>query len=345
MPRALEYSERQRVSRPQRDHEVLSSHKEGRGRLRSRWYKASLSSYGRLTQSPTIEHHSRKLDGAWIPLHRNLNRALVLGVAAIALIVLVPRVLAAQEVSAAPPGNSAELCLDGFCIGQSINTARFNKVEWIVPKDSFTKKPCDRVGCRPENEFRGYALDYQRQLPAALSLVYGVGQYNMIEKGNLDVLRHYKYDCDPSARGIFGERRFFGAYRSIPSRYLTVIGLRLIDGDLKVYRIAREYPYHTQAEIVSLAKELHEQYGDKLLLYDFLSSNAYSDVIKQRKEGWFGRSKMFNPSDLSDNAAEFVLIDPHTRPLLQPTSMPDSGEIGPLPVKPVAQCSQSVPLQ
>lgn len=96
---------------------------------------------------------------------------------------------------------------------------------------------------------------------------------------------------------------------------------------------------------MSLAKQLHEQYGGKLLLYDFLSSNAYSDVISQKKAGWFGRSKMFNPTDLSDNAAELVLIDPRTRPLLQPTSMPDSGEINPLPVKPLAQCSQSLPLQ
>jgi hypothetical protein len=61
------------------------------------------------------------------------------------------------------------------------------------------------------------------------------------------------------------------------------------------------------------------------LLYDYLSSNAYSDVIPRRKDGWFGRSTMFNPSDLTDLAAELVLIDPNTRALLQPTSMPDSG--------------------
>jgi hypothetical protein len=262
-----------------------------------------------------------------------------------ALIVLVSSGMSAQQSSAASSGESDGLCLDGFCIGQSIADVRFDKVDWIVPKDSFTKEACNRIGCAPENEFRGYAPGYQKPLAEALSWVYGAERYNLVEKGTLDALRHYKYDCDPSARGIFGERRFFGAYRSVPSRYLTVVGLRLIGGDLKVYRIAREYPYHTQEEIVSLAKQLRERYGSKLLLYDYLSSNAYSDVISQKKEGWFGRSKLFNPTDLSDNAAELVLIDPRTRPLLQPTSMPDSGEISPLPVRPVAQCSQSLPLQ
>ena len=278
-------------------------------------------------------------------MHRHCNRASVLGIALITLVAFIPRILVAQEELAAHPGNSGELCLDGFCIGQSINDARFDKVEWIVPKDGFVRETCNRVGCAPQNEFRGYAAHNQSALAETLSWVYGADRYNIVDKDNLDVLRRYKYDCNPSARGIFGERRFFGAYRSIPSHYLTVVGLRLIDSDLRVYRIAREYPYHTQVEIVSLAKKLHEQYGDKLLLYDFLSSNAYSDVINQRKDGWFGRSTMFNPTDLSDNAAELVLIDPRTRALLQPTSMPDSGEINPLPVKLVAQCSQSLPIQ
>ena len=171
------------------------------------------------------------------------------------------------------------------------------------------------------------------------------GEYNIITKSTLPVFRHYTYECNPSARGIFGQRRFFGMYRSSPSHYYTVIGLRLIGDELRVYRIARQFPYHTPADINSLAKTLHDQYGDSILIYPYISSNAYSDVIAQKKDGWFGRSTMFNPSDLSDNAAELVLIDPHTRPLLQPSSMPESGEIKPLPVKLAPQCNQAMPIQ
>ena len=253
--------------------------------------------------------------------------------------------LAAQEAPTGRPNDRAELCLDGFCIGQRINDSRFAAVDWRIPHDSFTKEPCNGVGCTPQIAFRGYTVAYQKALAEAVSWVYGLGHYNIITKDNLDVLRHYKYECNLSARGTFGERRFFGAYQSIPSRYLTVIGLRLIDGELKVYRIARRYPYHTQAEIVALAKTLHGQYGETLLIYDYLSSNAYSDVINQRKNGWFGRSTMFDPNDLSDNAAELVLVDPRTRSLLEPTSMPESGEIGPLAVKVAAQCSRALPIQ
>lgn len=136
-----------------------------------------------------------------------------------------------------------------------------------------------------------------------------------------------------------------GAYRSIPSNLLTVVGLRLIDGELKVYRVARQYPIHNAGELATLAKTLHGEYGDRLLYVDYLSSNAYTDVITQKKDGWFGRSSMFNPNDLSDNAAELVLIDPQTRPLLEPSSMPVSGEIKPLPVSVAPQCQAKAPTQ
>jgi hypothetical protein len=108
-----------------------------------------------------------------------------------------------------------------------------------------------------------------------------------------------------------------------------------------VYRIARQYPYHNPNELVSLARTLKSEYGNEILFYDYLSSNAYSYVIEQKKNGWFGRSTMFSAGDLADNAAEFVLIDPRTRSLLQPTSMPESGEIESLPVSIPAQCSAS----
>lgn len=248
------------------------------------------------------------------------------------------------ELLPAQKNSQTQLCLDGFCIGQSISDVHFDEVKWLLPKDGLTKRTCNSIGCKPEIAFRGYSSEDQKQLAEVLRSDYGLMRYNLITKPALAVLRRYKYECNLSARGIDGERRFLGAYRSSPSEYLTVVGLRLIRGELRVYRIARQYPYHNQAELFSLGSKLRGQYGDQILLYDNLSSNAYSDVIAQRKNGWFGRSTMFNPSDLSDLAAELVLIDPNTRSLLEPTSMPESGEIKALPIRMPAQCSVSVPL-
>ena len=242
------------------------------------------------------------------------------------------------------PGRGSA-CLDGFCIGQSIEESRFDEVHWIVPQKQMLRPACGGIGCRPEVAFRGYPSGDQKRLADALSPIYGLAGYNVITKANLDVLRRYRYECDLSPRGTGGERRFFGAYLSAPSGYLTVVGLRLVGGKLTVYRIARQYPYHNPNELISLGRKLHDQYGDAILFVNYLSSNAYSEVIEQNRDGWFGRSKMFNPTDLSDNAAELVLIDPRTRALLEPSSMPESGEIRPLPVTIPGQCSTSPPLQ
>jgi len=239
------------------------------------------------------------------------------------------------------------LCLDGFCIGQTIQDTRFNSPTWILPpKKELIQDECTGIGCKPENAFRGYPRQDQIALAAALSWHYGLNQYNVVTKENLQQLRHYTYECNSSARGgIWGQRRFIGIYRSAPSGYLTIVGLRLINGELRVYRIARQFPYHNPEEIQSLAQQLRTQFGDTLLIYDGISSNAYSDVIAQRKSAWFGRSTMFNPSDLSNNAAELVLIDTNTRDLLEPSSMPDSGEIKPLPVRIPEVCNREMPLQ
>lgn len=239
----------------------------------------------------------------------------------------------------------AALCLDGFCIGQSVQDKRFSEVEWMVPKDARLES-CAGIGCQSDVAFRGYSADDQKRLQDAVSIIYGLGRYSILTKKNLEALRRYKYECNLSQRGfIGGDRRFFGAYLSAPSRYLSVVGLRLIDGELRVYRIARQYPFHTQDELIALARKLQEQYGQNLLLYDGISSNAYSDVIEQKKNAWFGRSSMFNASDLSDNTAELVLIDPKTRSLLEPSSMPESGEIKALGIRVPPQCSRPVPLQ
>jgi hypothetical protein len=47
----------------------------------------------------------------------------------------------------------------------------------------------------------------------------------------------------------------------------------------------------------------------------------------------------------ANNAAELVLIDPNARALFQPTSMPDSGDILPLPVALPQACNRSLPIQ
>ena len=240
-----------------------------------------------------------------------------------------------------------KLCIDGFCIGQTIQDARFDQIAWMTPAKNLTVERCNGVGCQPEVAFRGYPREDQLKLAGAVSLTYQaeIYSYSLLTKDNVATLRMYRYECNPSARGLLGERRFFGAYKSTPSQYLTVVGLRLINGELTVYRIARQYPYHNQAELISLAKEVNAQYGERVLLYDGISSNAYADVIKQRKDGWFGHSTLFNPTDLSDNAAELALIDPTTRVLLEPTSMPESGEIKPLSANLPPICSAPVPLQ
>lgn len=71
-------------------------------------------------------------------------------------------------------------------------------------------------------------------------------------------------------------------YRS-PNHYLTIIGLRFIGGELRVYRIARQYPFPNQHELVALGGKLHAQYGDRIVYYDGIASNACTAVILQRK--------------------------------------------------------------
>jgi hypothetical protein len=237
------------------------------------------------------------------------------------------------------------LCLDGFCIAQNISDSQFDHTAWRTPTKDMTKAPCENVGCQPAIAFRGYSAADQLALANAVSWKYGMMGYTVITKDNLATLRKYHYECNPSARGMWGERRFVGFYRSVPSQYITLVGMRLIGGDLKIYRIARQFPYRDQSGLEGLARELHGKYGDTILFYDGISSNAPYEVVQQRKLGWFGRSSMFNPTDLADNLAEFVLIDPATRPLLEPTSMPDSGEIKPLPVQMPSQCSRPMSLQ
>lgn len=255
-------------------------------------------------------------------------------------------ILLVTGISVPAHGNEqSPLCLDEFCIGQSINDTHFSQIDWGIPRENYTKEKCDGVGCQPDIAFYGYDHEQQNRLAEAVSWKYGLNQYTIVTKTNLDILRKYKYECNLSARGIFGERRFLGFYKSLPSGYLTIVGLRLIGGELKIYRIARQYPYQTQSELVELAKKMKTKYGSSLLLYNYLSSNAYSDVIQQSRNGWFGRSELFKPNDLSNNSAELVLIDPHTRPLLEPTSMPESGEIKPLPVHLAAQCSKPTHMQ
>lgn len=247
------------------------------------------------------------------------------------------------------------LCLDGFCIGQSISAPRFSQERWIVPANnprSVTKYryvPCTNVTCSPTVAFRGYPPQIQQKLASALSWQYRDGSfhwYTIITNKNLPVLQRYRYECVGSpGRVDVGERRFMGGYWSRPSHYLTVVGLRLIGGELRVYRIARQFPYHNTGELASLARQIYHTYGHKILLYRYLSSNAPFSVQKDGADGWFGRSTLFNPGNSSANDAELVLIDPTTRKLLQPTSMPDSGEISFIPNPIPNVCARHMSIQ
>jgi hypothetical protein len=209
--------------------------------------------------------------------------------------------------------------------------------------------PCANVTCRPTVAFRGYLLQTQQELASALSWQFSdasAHSYTIITDGNLAALRQYHYECVASPGGFgFGERRFIGFYWSQPSHYLTVVGLRLIDGELRVYRIARQFSYHNMEELGSVARQLYPIYGSRILFYRYLSSNAPFSVKQYMLDGWFGRSTMFNPVNSSALDAELVLIDPATRRLLQPTSMPDSGEISFVPNPIPDACARHMAIQ
>ncbi len=123
-------------------------------------------------------------------------------------------VVAAHVQVAADSGASrsaeATLCLDGFCIGQPITDDRFDKVKWLIPKQNLIKKQCSGVGCQPAIAFRGYEIENQEKLADTLSWVYSIiRDYNVITETNLAILRTYKYECNPSARGIWERDAFW----------------------------------------------------------------------------------------------------------------------------------------
>ncbi len=121
-------------------------------------------------------------------------------------VVLLAVMLAASAYGQTP--KPTELCLDAFCIGQSIQDRLFSETEWIIPKDA-RQEHCGGIGCQPKVAFRGYSADEQRRLQDAVSLIYGLGHYSILTKKNLKALREYKYECNLSQRGfVGGERRF-----------------------------------------------------------------------------------------------------------------------------------------
>jgi hypothetical protein len=78
------------------------------------------------------------------------------------------------------------LCLDGFCIGQTIQDARLDAVAWLTPTKDMVKEDCTGGGCQPENAFRGYAKEDQVKLADALSWKYGGNAYNVITRTTLE---------------------------------------------------------------------------------------------------------------------------------------------------------------
>src|SRR5208337_434278 len=108
------------------------------------------------------------------------------------------RALFAQRQELNGSDHNAALCLDGFCIGQSITDPRFDVVNWIIPHD-VTKEACVRIACRPTVAFRGYPESNQQALAEAVSWIYGwIDHYNILSKSNLEALRLYKYECNAS---------------------------------------------------------------------------------------------------------------------------------------------------
>src|SRR5580704_10666856 len=106
-----------------------------------------------------------------------------------ALLVLLVAPLMAQISKPTP------LCLDGLCIGESINDPHFTEVNWIVPNKQLTKESCVRIACKPEVAFRGYPSETRKQLADALSWVYGsIYFYSVVTKGDIEVLRQYRYE-------------------------------------------------------------------------------------------------------------------------------------------------------
>lgn len=237
---------------------------------------------------------------------------------------------------------SAENCIDGFCIGQSINSSRFDEVEWLVPKKLILSDPCTRQDCRPEVEFPGYPPE----IMIALSKLTIIGtsmppQETMITNRSLEALRNLRYDCTHPGK------RVVGIYRSNPSGYVTYIGLRLFPDGLRIFRLAREFPFRNQNEFESLSQGIKSAYGDELLYYDGVTSNANYPAISHRKNGWFGVNYRSGLYDLADNVAELVLIDPETRQLLITSSDITAGEIN-LPLSLVyfpRQCVRALPIQ
>ena len=253
-------------------------------------------------------------------------------------------VLALMAFLASFSARAESICIDDFCIGESINAERFGQVRWLVPQQ-VKLSSCLMTTCVPEAAFRGYSPEDQDTVARALDLQIGIPFFNVVTNDNLAALRRYKYECNPSPRGgIFGERRFVGFFKSEPSNYLTAVGLRIVGGGLRVYRIVRRFPYHATEELSSLARNVERQYDDAVLVVNYLSSNATTEVIKKEKYGWFGRSELFNPSNPTDNIAELVVIDPHTRNSLEPTSWPRSGEIRPVAGYVPSQCNKPMSL-
>jgi hypothetical protein len=93
-------------------------------------------------------------------MHRRLHPGLF------ALLLILP-------CATALPSEQKGLCLDGFCIGQTIHAHRFDEPAWILPKADLQRDVCKGVGCRPGNAFRGYSLQDQIAWQMLLSCATG----------------------------------------------------------------------------------------------------------------------------------------------------------------------------
>ena len=86
------------------------------------------------------------------------------------IVILLTWMSVGQQLKQKAQTNTSSLCLDGFCIGESINDSRFDAVDWLTPEKFYGKDACKGVGCSPQVAFRGYPASDQQALAEAVSL-------------------------------------------------------------------------------------------------------------------------------------------------------------------------------
>jgi hypothetical protein len=56
----------------------------------------------------------------------------------------------------------------GSVSGRAFKDARFDAVDWVLPKEGLTQKQCRGVGCCAPERFCGYAAEFQKPVAEAV---------------------------------------------------------------------------------------------------------------------------------------------------------------------------------